>query len=119
MNVVVAVSMIIVGIFMIGFWGVLVARGEAELKERPWDMRYHLTAEFATAGLLILSGAGSFVGLGGLSVVAPLALGMLLYTVINSAGYYAGRGNRPMVGMFSFLTVLTVLAVLDLLLLGV
>ncbi len=111
--------MTIVGIFIAGFWGMLVATGQAELKERPWDMRYHLAAEFATAALLILSGAGSFLGLGGISIVAPLALGMLLYTVVNSAGYYAGRGERAMVGMFSFLTVLTVVAVLDLLFLGV
>lgn len=113
-----AVYAILVGVFMIGFWGTLVARGKAELKERPWDMRYHLTAEFATAALLILSGAGSLLGLGDLALGAPLAFGMLLYTVINSPGFYAGRGNWPMVAMFTVLTALTLLAVAGLLLRG-
>lgn len=118
MNVLVAVYAIVVGLFMVGFWGMLVATGRAELKERPWDMRYHIAAEFVTAALLILSGVGSFLGVGGDSVSTPLALGMLLYTVINSSGFYAGQGNRPMVGMFSVLTVLTAMAVLGLFVLG-
>lgn len=118
MNGLVAVYAIVVGVFMIGFWGFLVATGEAELRERPWDMRLHLTAEFATAVLLLVSGAGSFVGLPGISVLAPLALGMLLYTVINSPGFYAGKGNWPMVVMFAVLTVLTAAAIVALLVLG-
>ncbi len=109
---------IVVGVFMIGFWGFLVATGQAELAQRPWDMRMHLAAEFSTAALLILAGAGSFIGLAGISVLAPVALGMLLYTVINSPGFYAGRGNRPMVGMFAILTVLTVAAIVGLLFFG-
>ncbi len=113
-----AVYAVVVGIFMIGFWGLLVARGKAELRDRPWDMRCHLAAEFATAALLIVSGAGALLGIGGISSVALLALGMLLYTVINSAGFYAGRRNWPMVGMFSVLTVLTVVAVAGMLGLG-
>ncbi|MFO8133578.1 MAG: hypothetical protein R6U10_06595 [Thermoplasmatota archaeon] len=39
--------------------------------------------------------------------VLYLATGMLLYTVIVSAGYYAERGNTAMVAMFTVLTMLT------------
>jgi hypothetical protein len=38
------------------------------------------------------------------------ALGMLLYLVINSAGYYAQLGDGAMIGMFAILTVATALA---------
>ncbi len=40
------------------------------------------------------------------SCAAPLGLaasGMLLYTVINSSGYFAELGQWPMVGMFAVL----------------
>lgn len=75
MNGLVAAYAVVVGIFMIGFWGFLVATRQAELNRRPWDMRLHLAAEFATAFLLVLSGAGSFFGISTLSGLAPVALG--------------------------------------------
>ncbi len=111
MNGLVAAYSVVVGVLMIGFWGFLVGTGQAELKERPWDMRLHLTAEGTTGLLLIASGVGSFTALPGESIIAPVALGMLLYTVINSPGFYAGRGNRPMVAMFVVLAILTVVAI--------
>ncbi len=118
MNGLIAGYAIVVGIFMIGFWGVLVATGQAELQERPWDMRLHLAAEFSTAALLLIAGVGSFLGLPGVPVLGPVALGKLLYTVINSPGFYAGKGDRSMVGMFAILAVVTAAAITALVLLG-
>lgn len=118
MNVLIAAYSILVGIFMMGFWGVLVATQQAELDERPWDMRLHITAEFATAILLIVSGLGGLIASIGTVGLAPVALGMLLYTTVNSPGFYAGRRNWPMVGMFAALTILTVAALVGLLALG-
>ena len=118
MNGLLAAYAIAVAVFMAGFWGFLVATGQAELKERPWDMRLHLAAEFTTAFLLVLSGAGSFLGLSGIPILAPVALGMLLYTVVSSPGFYAGKDNWPMVGMFAILGVLTAAAILGLLAFG-
>ncbi len=43
---------------------------------------------------------------------------MLLYTVVNSPGFYAGRRNWPMVGMFAALAVLTTAAIVGVLFLG-
>lgn len=118
MNPLIAAYSVIVGVFMMGFWGLLVARGQAELKERPWDMRLHLAAEFATAILLVSSGIGAFLAVGGLASLAPIALGMLLYTTINSPGFYAGKRNRPMVAMFAILMIATLAAVAGVLILG-
>ncbi len=117
-NAFVATYAIAVGVFMIGFWGFLLVTGQAELGRRPWDMGFHLAAEFGTAFLLILSGAGSFLALPGVPVLAPVALGMLLYTEVNSPGFYAGKGNWPMVVMFAILTILTLAAILGFLLAG-
>lgn len=118
MNVLIAAYEAVIGLFMIGFWGFLVAMKQAELNERPWDMRLHLTAEFATAILLVVSGAGTFLGFVGSAALAPVALGMLLYSVVNSPGFYAGKGNWPLVGMFAVLALLTTVAILGLLVLG-
>jgi len=118
MNGLLAAYAIAVAVFMAGFWGFLVATGHAELKERPWDMRLHLAAEFTTASFLVLSGAGSFLGLSRIPLLASVALGVLLYTVVNSPGFYAVKGNWPMVGMFAVLSVLTAAAILGLLAFG-
>lgn len=118
MNVLIAIYMILVGVIMIGFWGLLIARKQAELDERPWDMRLHIAAEAVTAVLLILSGAGGLVASLQTAGWAPVGLGMLLYTTLNSPGFYAGKKNWPMVGMFATLAVLTITALVALLALG-
>ncbi|HYM40930.1 MAG TPA: hypothetical protein VEY12_12450 [Thermoplasmata archaeon] len=115
MNVLVAAYSVIVGLFMIGFWGVLVARKQAELDQRPWDMRLHIAAELATAILLVLTGVGAVLESTGLAGLAPIALGMLLYTTVNSPGFYVGKRNWPMVAMFAVLTGLTLIAIVGLL----
>ncbi len=118
MNLLIAAYSVVVGLFMMGFWGYLVATKQAELDQRPWDMRLHITAEFTTAILLVLSGAGAVLASSGLAALAPIALGMLLYTTVNSPGFYAGKRNRPMVAMFAALTALTVIAIVGLLVLS-
>ncbi len=118
MNALVAAYSIVVGIFMVGFWGFLVATKQAELDQRPWDMRLHIAAEFTTAILLLVSGIGGFLSSIGTVGLAPVALGMLLYTTVNSPGFYAGKRNWPMVGMFAGLTILTLASLVGLLMLG-
>lgn len=101
---------IIVGLLMGGFWASLLLRGKAELRERPWDMGFHLVAEFATAALLVTAGVGTLAGSTWSGAVMPATLGMLLYSVLNSPGFYAGRRQWPMAGMFVALAVLTAAA---------
>ncbi len=118
MNLLIALYAILVGLFMMGFWGFLIATKQAELNQRPWDMRLHIGAELATAILLIVSGSSAFFASLGTVGLAPVALGMLLYTAINSPGFYAGKRNWPMVGMFAALTTLTLAAISGLLIYG-
>ncbi|MFQ6012115.1 MAG: hypothetical protein ACE5LS_00505 [Thermoplasmata archaeon] len=87
-----------------------------ELQEAPREIAFHLAAEFATAILLVVVGAALLLGTQRARILSPLALGMLLYTVVNSAGFYAQRDNLGMVTMFMALVVLTVMAIALLLL---
>jgi hypothetical protein len=102
---------IVVGGLMIGWWAVELRGGALQRPDRsPSEVGLHLLAELLTAGLLV---AGGIVLLaGGASSVALIALGMLLYTVIQSPGYFLSRREHPPVVMFGVLAVLTVAALL-------
>lgn len=82
-----------------------------ELNKAPLEIVFHLAAEFMTSMVLIV---------GGISVLrrkpwAPrlyyLASGMLIYAVINSAGYFVQLGQWPLAAMFAVLFFLTVVSV--------
>jgi hypothetical protein len=97
-----------VGLAMLSMWTALYLSGEiTELATAPLEIGYHLTAEGLTAVALIVAGLGFLRGRVWAGRLLPVALGMLLYTVINSAGYYATLGEWPMVGTFTVLTVAT------------
>ena len=102
---------LVVGLGMLCMWLFFIFSGNVpEFEIRPAEIVYHLTAEFATAALLI---AAAVISLKKLPAGRPLllsGLGMLLYTVIVSPGYYAQRGEVAFVVMFSVLTVLTIAA---------
>ncbi len=100
----------VVGSAIIGLWILLFATDQVLVPSNPQtpiEIAYHLAAESVTAILLIASGVGLLTSTAWSRTVSPIALGMLLYTVINSAGFYAHQSNIPMVGMFSTLTILT------------
>lgn len=100
---------LVIGTFMLGFWAILsLTGGIPELTTAPFEIGYHLFAEFLTATALLASGIGLRRGWTRMRRLYPVALGLLLYTVINSAGYYAQSGDVAMVGMFTVLTVATV-----------
>ena len=111
----VAVYSVLTGFAMIGMWTMLLARNQMpELQAEPRRATLHLVAEFLTAILLIISGAGLLLGSEWARTLSPISLGMLLYTVIISAGYYANQDDLPMVAMFMVLTVLTIMAIVAL-----
>lgn len=98
---------------MILLWVVLVGTGQIpELSSAPVEIGSHLVAEVVTALALVVAGVGLFRDWQWSRRLYPVALGMLLYTVINSAGYYADLGETGMVGMFTLLTVATSLLIL-------
>ena len=111
----VAVYSILIGLFMIGFWVFALSMNLVPEEEKPWSITFHVIAEFSTAILLIVSGTGLWLGSGWAKILQPLALGLLLYAVVNSPGYYAQKKNLPMVVMFIMLIILTIAAIIAML----
>ncbi len=81
----------------------LIGRGQTE-------MAFHWAAEFITAVLLIVSGISLLVSAGWSITVFLVASGMLMYTVINSPGYFAQQQKWPMVIVFAVLLVLSIVS---------
>mgnify|MGYP000302969650 CR=1 FL=1 len=105
-----------VGLAMLGMWTAFYLAGEiSDLTTAPLEIGFHLLAEGLTAIALLAAGVGLLRDWGAAVRLLPVALGMLLYTVVNSAGYYAPLGEWPMVGMFLALTALTLVLVLAIL----
>lgn len=96
---------------MIGFWVFALSTDQVPPEEKPWAITFHLFAEFSTAILLIVSGAGLWFDSEWARTLSLVALGLLLYAVINSPGYYAQKNNLPMVAMFIVIIILTVVAI--------
>jgi hypothetical protein len=102
-----AIFSILVGVLMIGQWTFsLASRKVPEIVTETRAIIFHLAAEFLTAAVLMVAGiallAQSLLGY----PLALLALGMLVYTSINSAGYFAQRGQWLMVMMFGGILML-------------
>lgn len=98
-----------VGTAIAALWTVLLATGQVpELDEGRRDILFHIGAEYLTAVLLV--GAGIAVlttGGSTATLAAAVAAGALLYTTVNSPGYYADLGQWAMVAMFAVLAVAT------------
>jgi hypothetical protein len=96
---------------MLGQWAFFLAKGRVpELETEPIRIRFHLAAEFLTAVALIVGGLGLLVDSRWGLKVYLLALGMLLYTLVVSPGYFAQRGEWPLVGMFAVVLVLALVS---------
>ena len=105
-----AIYSIIIGIAMIGMWLSLIATNQVpEINTEPIRITYHLIGELLTAILLLIGGFGLFTNRGWGFHVFLISMGMLMYTVIVSAGYYGQKNDMIMVGMFTIFQVLTVL----------
>lgn len=110
---------LLVGVLMLGVWIVLLARHQVvEVRDGSKAIRFHLVAEWLTAGLLLVGAAALWIGISWAGPLLATALGAALYTTINSPGYYADRGERAPVVMFIVLAVLIASAIVVLLLGG-
>lgn len=107
--------LLVVGVSIAGLWTVLLATGQVpEVDEGRADIWFHLVAELATAGVLVAAGVALLREHRAGRMLAGIAVGALLYTTVNSPGYYAESGDVAMVVMFAVLTVLTILVAIAL-----
>ena len=102
----------VVGVGMIGQWLFFLATGQVpELKTEPLRIHFHLAAEFATAIALLIGGIALLTDRSWARWFYLLAVGMLLYTVIVSPGYFAEKGQWAFVGMFAVLLLLALVSI--------
>lgn len=104
---------IIIGLSIVGTWTVLYASGSIpELISKPFEISMHIIAELSTAIMLIIGGCGVlFDKKWGLNMYF-ISMGMLLYTLIASPGYYIQKGNSGFVAIFAVIFALSILFLL-------
>ena len=95
---------------MIGMWSMFLNTGQVpELPTEPARIIRHLAAEFSTAFVLIIGGYGLLTKKNWGIRFHQFSLGMLMYTLIVSPGYYLQLGDIAMVGMFGTMLILTLI----------
>lgn len=95
---------IVVGTLIVMQWIFFLATGSVpELQRTPWAIAFHIAAEMTLASTLIAGGVGTLQGKPWGRPVLLLALGMAIYSEINSPGYFAQLSQWALVGMFAVL----------------
>jgi hypothetical protein len=104
---------IVVGVLIFGQWAFfLITRQIPELTTERVRVLFHIAGEFSTAAVLIASGVGLSMQQSWAADIYPVAMGMLLYTIIVSSGYFAQKRVWPAVGMFAALLILTAISLI-------
>ena len=99
-----------VGAVMIAMWSFLIFSGKVpELKTEPYSIAFHLAGEGFTAILLMAGGIGLIKNSKWSLHVHLISLGMLIYTVIVSSGYYVDLGQIIIPVVFAVIFVLAVI----------
>ena len=99
-----AIYSILIGVSIIGMWAILYITGSIpEFDTEPMQIGMHLVAEIAT-GIILILGAYSLLRnkRWGYNIYL-ISMGMLIYTLLVSPGYYAEKGNYLFVGMFAII----------------
>jgi len=110
----IAIYSIIVGIGMLGIWIVQLATGQApELQTAPIEIAMAITADWLTAIMLLVAGVGLLSERTWAYKLYLFALGMLVYSVLISSGYFAQLGDTIFVVLFAVLFVLSALFVIS------
>ena len=108
-----ALYSIFVGLSMISMWIMFYCTGGIpELNTKPAEIMLHIAAEIITAITLIIGGYALYSKKDWGLQVYCLSMGMLLYTLIASPGYYIQRGEIPFIIMFSVLFLLSILFII-------
>lgn len=94
-----AVYSIVIGISVLGMWSMIIMTGG--ITEGPVEISFHLASEFLMAILLLISGIGLLSGKMYGRKLFLISNGMLIYSVLNAAGYYGQSGDIAMTIMFS------------------
>lgn len=103
-----ALYSIFVGVSMLGMWTLFYVAGAIpELATEPARILLHMAAEALTGIALVAAGWGLLRGKTWGRTLYLLATGALIYTLIQSPGYYLQLGVMGFVAMFAMLLLVT------------
>jgi len=109
-EIIASIYTIIIGIAMLCMWIFLLGKREVpDLTTKPTQISFHLIAEFLTSIMLLIGGFGLFTDQSWGAVIFYIAIGMLIYSTINAAGFYGQLKDWP---MFIMLIVFTIISLL-------
>ena len=98
-----------IGVGIIGLWTMLLLTKQVpELETEPVAITFHITAEFIMGLLSLLSGISLLIDLSWAPYFFFLAMGSVVYAVINAAGYYGQRKQWAFVIMFGIILIASV-----------
>jgi hypothetical protein len=110
----IAIYSIFVGIAMLGIWIVqLITEQAPELQTAPIEIAMAITADWLTALMLLIVGVGLLSNYNWAYKLYFFALGMLIYSVVISAGYFGQLGNTMFVVLFAVLFILSAIFVIS------
>jgi len=110
----IAIFGIIAGIGMLGIWILQIISGQAvELETAPIEIAMAITADCLTALMLIISGTGLLRQSRWANKLYLFALGMLVYSVLISSGYFGQLGDAAFVVMFAVLFAISAFFVIS------
>ena len=99
---------------MLGIWIVQLVTGQApELQTAPIEIALAITADWLTAITLLVVGVGLLSKRNWAYKLYLFALGMLVYSVLISSGYFGQLGNTIFVILFAVLFILSALFVIS------
>jgi hypothetical protein len=109
-EIIASIYTIIIGIAMLCMWIFLLGKREVpDLTTKPTQIFFHLIAEFLTSIMLLVGGFGLFTDQSWGTVIFYIAIGMVIYSTINAAGFYGQLKDWP---MFIMLIVFTIISLL-------
>ena len=107
---------IIIGLIIIYQWFISLRKEDVpEMDTSPKTILTHTIAEMITAITLIMSGILLLQEKGKGYLLYLLSTGMLIYTIVNSAGYFWDKKNYSVVIVFGLLLAATISIFLSLL----
>jgi len=107
-----AIYAILIGASIIGMWTMLYVTGSIpEFNTEPIRIGMHIIAEITTGIILIFGAYGLLNNRKWGYNIYLISMGMLIYTLIVSPGYYAEKGNYFFVGMFAIILFFTIMFV--------
>ena len=98
-------------ILILGMWAYSIVRGGVpELLSRPWETRHRIVADALMTSTLLGGGIATLIGRSEGPTVLAIGLGMAMYSIVNSIGYFVQRRHVRSIVTFAMLLSLTAVA---------